>query len=107
MYKTRVSVPATARRGEIIEIRTLIAHPMESGFRRDASGTLIPRDILKSFTCTYQGETVFHMEFYPGIAANPFLSFRLRATRSGEIGFAWIDQNGASTRASATLEVAD
>jgi sulfur-oxidizing protein SoxZ len=61
MYKTRVSVPATARRGEIIEIRTLIAHPMESGFRRDASGTLIPRDILKSFTCTYQGETVFHM----------------------------------------------
>ena len=107
MYKTRISVPASARPGEIIEIRTLIAHPMESGFRRDPSGTLIPRNILQSFTCTYQGETIFRMEFFPGVAANPFVSFHLRATQSGEISFEWIDQDGNSTRDSARLVVED
>ncbi len=105
MYKTRLSVPPKAQRGEVIEIRTLIAHPMESGFRRDAMGQIIPRDILRSFTCRLEGEELFSMEFFPGVAANPFLSFHLRAERSGELEFEWIDQHGNSTRDSATLQV--
>jgi sulfur-oxidizing protein SoxZ len=105
MYKTRIAVPATARPGEIIEIRTLISHPMESGFRRGPDGALIPRNILRSFSCTYLGEPVFGMDFFPGVAANPFLSFHLRATESGEVHFEWIDQDGKSTTASATLTV--
>lgn len=105
MYKTRIAVPATARPGEIIEIRTLISHPMESGFRRDPSGALIPRNILRSFSCSYLGEPVFSMDFFPGVAANPFLSFHLRATASGEIRFEWVDQDGNSTTENAAITV--
>ena len=71
MPATRIVVPAKARKGEVIEIKTLINHVMETGFRRDNVGKAIPRDIISRFVCTYNGDEVFRAELFPAIAANP------------------------------------
>ena len=85
MARVLISVPPRARRGDIIEIKTLISHPMESGYRACTNGSLIPRDIIRLFTCAYNGEEIFRAELSPAIAANPFLSFFMMATESGTI----------------------
>ena len=88
------------RPGEVIEIKTLIRHRMESGFRRDNRGQLVARDILTAFSCTYAGREVFRAEFFPAIAANPLLSFFLVATETGMLEFRWTDQHGEMQNAS-------
>lgn len=107
MLKARISVPAKAARGEIITIKTLVSHPMETGFRRNAMGTAIPRNILTAFECLYNGRPVFSAEFHPAVAANPFLAFHIRAELSGELQFRWRDQNGEESTHSRQLQVDD
>ena len=94
MAQILLNLPRSARQGEVIEIRTLIRHPMETGYRPDANGELVPRDIIRRFTCTYDGEVVFSAELSPAIAANPFLSFTTVATASGALVFTWEGDNG-------------
>ncbi|MEO0344935.1 MAG: thiosulfate oxidation carrier complex protein SoxZ [Pseudomonadota bacterium] len=96
--RTRIAAPDHATAGEVIRIRTLIGHPMESGFRRDATGQAIARDILVRFECRFESALVFAADLAPGTAANPYLSFHFRAERSGTLAFVWRDQNGAETR---------
>ena len=105
MARTLINVPAKAKRGEIVEIKTLISHDMESGFRPDNVGKLVPRDILTSFVCSYNGQVVFRAEFSPAIAANPFMSFTTVATESGKIEFKWTGDNGFSQTEAATITV--
>jgi sulfur-oxidizing protein SoxZ len=105
MARALINVPRTARRGEVIEIRTLIAHPMETGYRPDASGAVVPRDIIRRFVCTYDGEEVFRAEFHPAIAANPFLSFSTVATTSGTLTFTWEGDKGFSQTETASITV--
>ena len=100
-----INVPATARRGEIIEIKTLTAHPMETGYRADSMGSRIPRDIIHRFVCTYNGEEIFRAELFPAIAANPFIAFTTVATESGEIAFTWTDDQGRTQRESVKITV--
>jgi sulfur-oxidizing protein SoxZ len=106
MARTLINVPAKAKRGEVIEIKTLISHPMESGYRVGTNGTMIPRDIIRRFVCTYDGEEVFRADLSPAIAANPFISFFTVATESGRISFEWRGDNGfaASEHAAITVE---
>lgn len=94
MTTARVIVPDKVPRGSTFEIKALIAHPMETGFRKDAVGDAIPRDIITAFTCHYDGEEVFAWELFPGVAANPFISFTTVATRSGDIELTWIGMRG-------------
>ena len=91
--KARVRVPEIAKKGELIEIKTLISHPMETGLRTDDSGEKIPRHIIKKFTCTYRGKVVFEADWYPSISANPYLAFTVVATDSGELVFTWVDDD--------------
>ena len=91
MARALINVPAKAKRGEIIEIKTLIAHPMETGFRPGPTGTMFPRDIIHRFVCTYNGEVIFQAELFPAIAANPFIAFTTVATESGVLAFSWTD----------------
>ncbi len=93
----RISIPRSARAGEIVTVKTLFPHPMETGYRRDTLGAQIPRDIVAEFVCTYDGRPVFRAELQPGIAANPFFAFKLRADRSGTLEFRWTDQHGNTT----------
>jgi sulfur-oxidizing protein SoxZ len=94
MARVLINLPARAKRGEIIEIKTLIAHPMETGYRLDSKGAAIPRDIINRFVCRYNGEEIFRAELYPAIAANPFIAFFTTATEDGELVFSWTDDHG-------------
>jgi len=100
-----INVPAKARRGEVIEIKTLIQHPMETGFRVGLNGALIPRDIITTFVATYNGEEIFRAEFFPAIAANPCVTFFTTATESGTIVFSWKGDNGFSQVEQAPITV--
>lgn len=100
-----VSVPVQAKRGEVIEIKTLAAHPMETGFRRTQLGELIPRDIIRLFVCTYNGEEIFRAELHPAVSANPLIAFATVATETGKLEFRWSGDNGYSATQSATLTV--
>ena len=105
MAKALVRVPAQAKRGEVIEIKVLISHPMESGQRRDDMGRIIPRDIINRFVCTYNGEEVFRADLFPAIAANPFLAFFTVATTSGELVLRWTDDQGTTQSQTASITV--
>lgn len=102
---TRLKVPSTANKGDIIEIKTLVSHPMVSGQTKDASGKTIPRDIINTFTCTYNGKQVFKMALDPAISANPFIAFSVRADQSGTFEFAWVDDNGKIYKDQAAITV--
>jgi sulfur-oxidizing protein SoxZ len=105
MAAALINVPKKAKRGEVIEIKALMSHIMETGYRRTASGEMIPRDIITSFACRYNGEEIFRADFFPATAANPFISFFTVATESGKIDFEWIGDNGFSESASASITV--
>jgi len=94
MARALVTLPSSARRGEVVEVRVLIAHPMETGYRPGADGKVLPRDILRTFTCRYNGETVFSAELFPAVSANPYLVFHTVATESGTLEFRWQGDNG-------------
>lgn len=101
----RIDVPKTAKRGEIIEIKTLVAHTMETGFRRTHLGTAIPRNIVTTFVCSYNGVEVFRAELHPSVSANPYLQFTTVATETGTLEFKWSGDNGFSASASARIIV--
>jgi sulfur-oxidizing protein SoxZ len=105
MSNALITVPRTAKRGEIIEIRTLVSHNMETGYRRTERGVPIPRDIVRSFSCTYNGVEIFSAELYPAISANPYLSFSTVATESGTLAFHWKGDNGFAVSSSAQITV--
>lgn len=103
----RVRMPAEAKPGELIEIKALISHEMETGQRKDAAGQTIPRKIIKEFIVSFNGATVFRADWYPSVSANPYQAFFFRATESGSFEFIWRDDDGAEYRTSATLSVLD
>ncbi len=106
MARVLLNVPSSARRGEVIELRATIAHPMESGFRPGADGRPLPRDILRRFTCRYNGEVVFEAQLHPAIAANPYIAFHTVATESGTLEFEWRGDNGFAQVERRELQVA-
>ena len=105
MARALLNVPAKAKKGEVIAIKTLISHEMETGYRHNEIGQAIPRDIINLFVCTYNGAEVFRAELYPAIAANPFISFFTVATESGTIVFKWTDDRGETQTETATIAV--
>jgi sulfur-oxidizing protein SoxZ len=105
MASALINVPGHAKRGEIIEIKTLMSHVMETGYRRTADGEMVPRNIITGFTCRYNGVEIFRADLFPAIAANPFITFFTVATESGKFDFEWIGDNGFSETASASISV--
>jgi sulfur-oxidizing protein SoxZ len=105
MPSALINVPPKAKRGDVIEIKALMSHLMETGYRRTASGDLVPRDIITSFACRYNGKEIFRADFFPAIAANPFMSFFTVARDSGKFEFEWIGDKGFSKTASAAITV--
>jgi sulfur-oxidizing protein SoxZ len=101
----RVRVPAEAKAGDIIEIKTLIAHDMENGQRKDASGTPIPRKIINAFTAKFNGKEFLSADWYPAISANPFQAFYFRVREPGTFEFVWKDDDGSEYKSSHQLTV--
>ena len=106
MPSALINVPKTAKRGEIIEIKTLMSHIMETGYRHTADGDVVPRNIITSFSCKYNGAEVFRADLFPAISANPFITFFTVATESGKFDFEWIGDQGFAETASASITVA-
>ena len=100
-----INVPKKARRGDVIEIKTLMSHIMETGFRHLATGELVRRDIITSFSCRFNGEEIFRADLFPAISANPFVTFFTTATESGRLEFSWIGYRGFAETASASITV--
>jgi sulfur-oxidizing protein SoxZ len=105
MASALINVPAKAKRGEIIEIKTLMSHIMETGYRHTAEGTVIPRDIITSFSCRYNGNEIFRADLFPASSANPFITFFTVANESGKFEFEWIGDKGFTATASASITV--
>ena len=105
MARTLINVPTTAKRGEVIEIRATIGHPMETGFRPDEGGKILPRNIIQRFSCKYNGETVFTAELFSAIAANPFIAFYITALQSGTLALTWEGDNGFAQTETVSIAV--
>lgn len=105
MPSALINVPKKAKRGEVIEIKTLMSHIMETGYRHTTDGKAVPRDIITSFSCRYNGVEVFRADLFPAIAANPFITFFTVAAESGTFEFEWIGDKGFAETASASITV--
>jgi len=105
MAAALINVPAKAKRGDIIEIKTLMSHIMETGYRHTANGEVVPRDIIISFVCRYNGVEIFRADLFPAIVANPFITFFTVATESGKFDFEWTGDKGFTETASASIQV--
>ena len=105
MASALINVPAKAKRGEIIEIKTLMSHIMETGYRHTASGEVVPRDIITSFICRFNGNEIFRADLFPAISANPFFTFFTTATESGTLAFTWQGDNGFEVTEEAKIVV--
>ena len=104
--RPRVRLPKEARKGEVIVIKTLIAHVMETGLRKDPAGNTIPRQIINKFTCDFNGKPVFSANLDPAIAANPYLQFSAKVEESGTFKFTWTDDDGSFITAEEKITVA-
>jgi sulfur-oxidizing protein SoxZ len=104
--KARVKIPKQVKRGEPFLVKTLISHKMETGFRKNkATGEEIPREIINKFVATFNGEEVFRADWHPAVSANPYMTFYMSATESGELEFLWVDDNGNEYTKTATVNV--
>jgi sulfur-oxidizing protein SoxZ len=94
-----------AKKGDIVEVKALVQHTMESGQRKDSSGKPIPRKILNKFTCTVNGKQVFAADFEPAVSANPYIQFKFRAEESGPVVLTWVDDDGTKIVGQETIKV--
>lgn len=106
MARALLNVPKTAQPGETVEVKVLIAHPMETGFRPGPNGTMLPRNIIERLTCTFGGEEVFRADLSPAVSANPFLTFTTVVSETGVLTLTWTGDNGFSQTETATITVA-
>jgi len=103
--KPRVKLPKDAMKGEVVQIKTLISHVMETGLRKDQAGNTIPRKIINKFTCEFNGKPVFSVDIEPAVAANPYLQFAAKVEESGTFKFTWVDDDGTVTTAEEKIAV--
>ncbi len=104
--KPRIKVPKTAKKGDIIQVKTLILHKMETGQRKDKkTKKKVPRMIINKFKVTFNGKEVFSADMHPAISANPFFAFHTKATESGTFEFTWTDDKGKTVTASRKIAV--
>ena len=105
MANVLINAPKTAKKGELIEIKALVLHPMETGFRPGTNGRIIPRNIIEAFTASWNGVEIFRMKMSPAIAANPFVSFSVVAEKSGPVKFRWTGDEGLDLEQQITIQV--
>lgn len=92
--KPRIRVPESVKAGDVIEVKTLISHIMETGQRKDRDGNPIPRNIINTFSATFNGKEVFKVDLQPGISANPYMAFHMRVPGPGDLELSWLDDTG-------------
>lgn len=104
MARAILTVPTSVRTGEVVEVRALVQHPMETGHRSGADGQRLPRDLVRRVECRFDGELVLAAELHAAIAANPYLAFALRVPRSGKLSVTWQGDRGFAHTESARID---
>lgn len=104
--KPRIKLPDTIRAGDVIEVKTLVSHVMETGQRKDKDGNIVPRNVINTFTVTFDGREVFRAKLSSGISANPFISFFMQVPGQGALEFLWIDDRGQRVAETVPLNIA-
>ncbi|MCH7865529.1 MAG: thiosulfate oxidation carrier complex protein SoxZ [Proteobacteria bacterium] len=106
MAKARIKVPKSVKKGEVFQVKTLISHKMETGLRKNKkTGKKIPRMIINKFVCNYGGKDVIVSKWEAGIAANPYMAFYVKASKSGPMNFTWTDDDGTITKKTVNISV--
>jgi len=105
MASALINVPSRVRRGEIIEIKTLMSHIMETGYRRTATGESRSARHHHQLCLPLQRRRDFPRRSLSGDRGQPFISFFTVATESGKFEFEWIGDRGFSATASAAITV--
>lgn len=100
-----VQLPSSIRRGDVVEVRTTVSHPMESGQRRGSDGQMLARNIIQRFECRLDGTLVFAANLHAAVSANPYIAFWLRAERSGTLELRWQGERGFEHREQRPFEV--
>ena len=94
-----------AKKGDLVEVKALISHIMETGQRKDNAGNTVPRKIINKFTCTVNGKEVFAADFEPAISANPYIQFKFKAMESGPVVLTWVDDDGSKIIGEESIKV--
>jgi sulfur-oxidizing protein SoxZ len=102
----RVRMPTTAKAGEVIEVKTLISHEMETGLRRDSAGKLVPRKIIKKFVASFNGKEIFSADWHSAVSANPYQAFFVKVPETGTFEFSWFDDDGSVYKSTQKVTVA-
>lgn len=101
----RLHVPPTARKGEVVQIRAKVPHPMETGWRKDIHGATVPKDRINHFECTFNGTAVFAADLYSGVSADPYITFFVRVDESGTFACSWQADGGRTFSRTAEITV--
>ena len=103
--KPKVKVPRKAKKGKILQIKTALKHPIETGWRKDKDGKTVPKNRIEKFVCKFAGKEVFSADFFSGVSANPYLVFHAKATGSGTFDFLWLEDTGKEIKAKKKIKV--
>ena len=107
-WRRRLRVPKSAVKGEIITIKTMAEHVMEPGVRRDPdTGVIYPKKIIDQVICRFNGKQIYKSQWFSGVSANPFMSFKMKAITSGLVEVEWVDDYGQSSFKKAVILVFD
>ena len=101
--EARIRVPDRIRRGDLITVNSIISHPMDTGFFRDAEGDPIPAYFITQVVVTYGGKEVARFEWTSGISRDPVVSFTLKADQEGPVTMVWTDNKGATFKQSVNI----
>jgi sulfur-oxidizing protein SoxZ len=104
--EARIRVPDRIRRGDLITVNSIISHPMDTGFFRDAEGDPIPAYFITQVVVTYAGSEVARFEWTSGISRDPVVSFTLKADQEGPLTMIWTDNKGAAFKQSVNIRFA-
>ena len=101
--EARIKLPERISRGDLITVNSIVSHPMDTGFFRDADGDPIPAYYIERVLVTYGGDEVARFEWTSGISRDPVVSFMLRAEKEAPLTMVWTDNKGATFKQSVNI----
>ena len=104
--EARIKVPNRITRGEVIVVNSIITHPMDTGFFRNAEGDAIPAYFIKEVVVTYGEQEVARFEWTSGISRDPVVSFTVKADKEAPLTMVWTDNKGAAFKQSVGINFA-
>ena len=103
--KARAKVPKEASIDEVIEVKTLLRHPMHSGRMKDSEGNVIPRKIINKFIAYFNDKLILSIDLEPSISSNPYIVFPFKVKESGTFNLLWQEETGEEYTMEKTIAV--